>query len=634
MRKALILLLSLLSIVAGLFYGYLHSVTVENAVVTFKNKKQKNISLPYEGYGHRKNEPFVFTFEVLSRMAQTKTFHITADDEITVLEVNGKAIDFEPILTRYQQKKLKDYFHGYDFVLPLQEGVNLVRVETVNYSKGGYTLKVGTKPTFLDFGIVFLLVIVPLINLVVNLLPRAVGSLCSVRMYRRRKRFVRRLKRRISTLPPTLLPWGILVVGVLLRLLYVAVYGHGSYQHDQHYHIEFIRYFSEHWALPLPDKALEFPQQPLYYFLTGKLMALLSAAGMEEAMILDGIALLSLLMMCATLVIAYRILRQLTEERFIINTALAFLAFTPSFIFLSGQINNDPLNYFLAASAIYFIVRYDGSRRFSHFAFALLFSLLVFLTKVSSGMISIILFMVLVRKYFVADATPLDKTRVLLNLKIYAALILVFLGFSFLRVYLPSAGQEFLFVNSGVFKGQEIHHLDLSYFVSFNIFSLINEGQAYVYDTVFMPVKQSFFTWQYATMLLGEYDYKRVFQTLALNRLVYVFGLICVAGIVAFVVYFRRMPVLLKFFGVVIVINQLLIANFAFGFPSVCNTDFRYNSPTILLWGLIAAYGLQWLRLRFPTWQKRIAVAVTLAAVSQIAWSVQLLIVAKSNTVS
>jgi len=141
-------------------------------------------------------------------------------------------------------------------------------------------------------------------------------------------------------------------------------------------------------------------------------------------------------------------------------------------------------------------------------------------------------------------------------------------------------------------------------------------------------VKAIFFVSQF------EYDYKRVMDTLALNRLVYFFGLVYVVGIFSFVYYIRSMPFLVKMFAVIILVNVLLIVNFALNYPSVCNTDFRYNSPTILLWGIIMAFGLHQLAGKTQRWRGAIIAAVTLAAVSEVVWTVYLLSVGRQNSIS
>lgn len=620
----------LLLITAGIAYAFVHAVRIDNATLAAGGKAEKTITLPYKNSSRVSNETFVFSFTVMSRIAQEKKLFIAADDEILSVRVNGRYVSIENVKARYRQTMLKDYRRGYDFLLPLVQGANRVVVKTKNYGKGNYAFKVDVKPKYFDYAALFLLIFVPLIVLAVNALDRyigkiktGVGRINSMRIFSAVEK-----KGYLSYLPTA-----IIFLGIVLRLAYFLVYGHASYQHDQNDHIEFIRYFSTHWELPLPDKAVEFPQQPLYYFITGKIMALLLLTGLPENDIFRFIASLSTVMMSAVLLIGYQVLKVLSDSRFVINTALAFLAFTPSLLFLSGQINNDPLNYFLATLAIYYIVQYDRSGSHRDFSASLFLSVLVFLTKVSSGMVSILLFVVLLRHYFLSGTQTVQKRKILLYIKIFAVTVSFFLGLSLLRVYLPSTG-ELLFVNSGVFKGQEIHALDLHYFLSFNIVSLINEGQAYVYDTDFMPVKQSFFTWQYATMLLGEYDYNRVMDTLFFNRLVYFFSLIYVVGIASFVFYFKKMPPLVKVFAALVVVNELLIVNFAFSFPSVCNTDFRYNSPTILLWSIIVAFGLSQLVNHAKRLQRPIVSAVVLAGVSQIAWTVYLLILARENTIT
>jgi hypothetical protein len=617
----------LLLLLSGFVYIFLNLVSITNVTVKKVDRLSEKISVPYEGYSKKDNEEFVFSVDIKSKIPQTVKMHITADDEILSVSLNNQKLSFDNIKQRYGQKVLKDYKRGYNFILQLKWGINKLKVETKNYATGGYTFKIAQHYFYTDYIIFFLLIVLPIVILLIDFLDKNIDKIRELILS------TRELSKYDFSRYYIYLPLIIIFAGIALRVLYFIVYGHSSYQHDQHFHIEFIKYFSDNWTLPLPDKALEFPQQPLYYLIMGKIFAFLSYFSISEENILMFIASISTLMMSVTMFVSYGTLKNITKNQFIINTSLAFLAFTPSFIFLSAQINNDTLNYFLASVAIYYIVKFYNDDTKNSFIFALIFSALVFMTKVSSGMISIALFSVLVYKYFKFKSDNQKHVVVLSQIKIFSLVIIFFLGLSFLRVYLPSTG-EFLFVKSGVFSGQEIKNLDFSYFFSFRIFDLINEGQAYVYDRVFMPVKQSFFTWQYATMLLGEYEYKKVMQNLFLNKMVYITGLIYVIGFISFFYYIKKIPLILKIFLPILVINQLLIANFAFSFPSVCNTDFRYNSPTIIIWAVIISSGLYHLYASAKNWRKTIVYAVVLVNIVEIIWIINLLLLAKKNSIT
>ncbi len=616
----------LLAMLVGFGYYTLFKTNISDISVTYENGNREAINLPFQKHSKKANETFIFEYVISSRIAQNKRIHMTADDEIMAVHVNDDPIALDSIKKRYKQDKLKDYKRGYNFDLPLQSGNNVVKVFTKNYNSGSYTFKIGVHLYYVDYLIFFLLLVLPFVIVMIDCIHRYVNGL------KNRALALWNKAHTLSTMPLNSLPMVIIVTGILLRVLYIVVYGHSSYQHDQYYHIEFIKYFAEHWSLPLPDKALEFPQQPLYYFIMGKLFALLNFAGVGEKNILMTIAGFSTFFMSAVLLIAYQTLKQLTDKAFTINTALAFLAFTPSFVFLAGQINNDPLNYFLAVLAMYYGVRYWYSNKSYHFFLALLFAVLVFLTKVSSGLISIFLFGILLYKYFLSSQNS-DKERITVHMKIFAVVILFFLGLSFLRVYLPST-HEFFFVDSGVFSGQAIKRADVSYFFSFHIIDLISEGQAYVYDKVFEALKQSYFTWQYATMLLGEYNYKRVMDNLMINKMVYATSMIYVTGFLAFIYYFKSMPFIVKMFAFMIAVNQILIMNFVMNYPSACNADFRYNSPTIMMWGSVAAFGLNALSEHVKKWQRSLHIAVVMASLVQIVWLVKILLIAKTNTIT
>jgi hypothetical protein len=71
----------------------------------------------------------------------------------------------------------------------------------------------------------------------------------------------------------------ILILGVVLRILFTGYFGvrenynnfwgTTTYTHDTVEHIQYIKFVAQNLSLPEVDKGLEYPQQPLYYVLTG-----------------------------------------------------------------------------------------------------------------------------------------------------------------------------------------------------------------------------------------------------------------------------------------------------------------------------------------------------------------------------
>ena len=115
------------------------------------------------------------------------------------------------------------------------------------------------------------------------------------------------------------------------------------FQHDWHGHIEMIKYFAHTWSIPLPGKGLEFPQQPLYYYITAGIYSFATSYGFNDAKSLEMIGYFSFLCSVIFLIYGYKFINLLTNNREVKTIAMVFLALTPSLVYLSARINNDAL---------------------------------------------------------------------------------------------------------------------------------------------------------------------------------------------------------------------------------------------------------------------------------------------------
>ncbi len=572
----------IVSIFVGLLYLWMTHVNVASVSHTQKNSA-------------------TFTFLLDSKIPQTIKLHLKAGTyNFTNLICENASISFDTQARAWFERS------GEEINVALKRGENRCSATAQNYYTAFEPI-VAVKLGYIDFFVLFILLGTPILFLLYRLFIMLLDL----------------FKFNPSTLsPPTninmwdaskIVLW-IIALGIVIRVLYFHRFGAWIFQHDWHGHIEMIKYMATHWSLPVPDTGLEFPQQPLYYLLTAPIFALLMWIGLSEEFAIFILGYISLFSSIVFLIYAYRFFRVMELSPFGIRVGMAFLAFTPSFIYTGARINNDALVMGLAAMALYYIVRAykDGFK--SYFYASLITVSLLFMTKVSTAGFELLLFATLIIAYLYAQ----KEQKILIAQRIWYFVWIggALLGLTLLRLYLPTEeGVYFHMVNSsGAFPKQILPPLESDYFASFHFLSLIEASQSYVFGAD--AVRFSLPTYQYGTMFFGEFDYgwlrERVSSLQITMQAIYLIGVVFLVGGV--VGYLRS--IVRSGFELLLVLlatlNGLLIVKFIVDYPSVCNSDFRYLVPSFVLIGFFIAKGFE------SIMQYKLATKIAILAVNSI----------------
>ena len=601
MKKALLLILFGLLALGAFKYG--HAVAVQECEVSSVPFSGK-ISLPFSRSSHGEHD-YTYRCTLVPNVAHTAKIGIAADDKIVSVSLNGRSIDLSHYRRHYGQKELVDWRTGYRFDLPLHDGKNELVI--VGHDKGGkFGLRIGQGLGFAAYLFLFIFVVVPIVWGMYQLLfPLLFDG----------NRF-----RHVSVSAVwEKMPYLILAVGIALRVFYLVHVPNHMYQHDLKGHIDNIHYYAE-WPLEMPqaDKSLQFPQQPLYYWLAASVYSVAKATGANEYDALYAVRALSVVLSVLWMVAGLWLIRLYTNRKLIVNLFMAFLALTPSFVFLSAVINNDALNALLGIVALYAVSAYCLRRHRRYFYLAAAAIALAMLTKISSALYAIYFVVVLLVMYREhAPERMIYRRQILL----FGLTVLLVFGFALTKAYIPAAG-EFRFVNSGLYSGQVIPRFDLGYFLSFHFFDLIGAGQSHVMSL--NDIRFSLPTYFYGTMFTGEFDFRKYYEAgtlfLLSAQMIYLGGLVYLVGLGAYVYFYRSLNTLQKLLWVPVVINLLLILKFLLAYWVVCNSDFRYFTPTFGAIGLIFVLGLERLSVRRPGTKKWIAAAATVLAAAEIFW--------------
>jgi hypothetical protein len=611
MLKKVIGLLLFASFSAILFLYYNH-VQIDSCKYKIPNKISQNITLPFSQY-NSKSKNITYTCNIQSNLSQSAVFGIKVDDEIISISLNNSPIDLTQIKNTYKQNKLKDWSTGYPLELDLNSGDNKLIIESKDYG-GNYGLSIAKDLSSLEFIILFFTVILPLFYLLYYLFFLILKH--SKQLFKITKQ---------SSL--TYLPILIIIVGILLRLHLVNSVPNSMYQHDYAGHKAAILYYSENpFTMPQADKNLQFPQQPLYYISTGIIHNIGVSIGFQEKDTFFAMRIFSVFLSLITLIIGLRLVKIYTSNTLSINLFIAFLALTPSFIFMGARVNNDILNMTLGIASVYLISLYYLKPIFKYFFIIMILIILSLLTKISSLLFAIwLIFIMFIHHY---KYQRFSSIQMVLQKRFFwiGIVVLFFFGLSVLKVYLPTTG-ELRFINSALFSGQIIPRLDLSYFTTFHWFDLIKEAQSYSFGSD--DIRFSFFTYQYGTMLTGEYIYAKYFAEGGLFKLstqiIYILGIIYVLGLALYLYSFHRFSTIKKLLVIPLLINMLLIVKLLTDYWDVCNSDFRYYSPIFSTIGLIFVLGLEQIHQKYPR-GKTILISISIVFfIIQIYWILKLI---------
>jgi 4-amino-4-deoxy-L-arabinose transferase-like glycosyltransferase len=506
-----------------------------------------------------------------SHMAQDAKLYFRGKYKISSLTCNDKAILFD------NHKKHGYFYHGEtEAWVSLHRGSNACKGENI-------ISELKQKITFFDLFVLLLLVGIPLFGLFFSLLIWIIKVSSVIDFENKEKRVY--------------LIWIVLGLGVLVRIVLYHEFGTNWFQHDIQAHLEYIKYVANYAHIPMiPMQGIEFPQQPLYYLITGTIYKILTFFELSDKEIIYHIGYVSLVSSLAFLYYAYRLLQRLTRSKWTQLAAMIFVALTPSIVYMSLRINNDALVTLLATMALYYSIKSYQEKFMMNqtFLLALFFVSISFLSKISTAGLEVLLFILLLMRYYKAENKIQHKVEK--SLYIYGIVGLFVLGITLLRLYVP-VDSSFYMVNSATFLNQTIPSLDIQYFMSVHLLDLIQNGTSYVFGQ--NSIRHSFLTYQYGTMIFGEFNYLNIMQQSKyihlMMQFVYVFGMVYIVATISYFLHFYKEPTMHKIIMIALLINFILVLKFIFMYPSVCNTDFRYYVSSFILFGYIFAKGLFYL---------------------------------------
>jgi Dolichyl-phosphate-mannose--protein O-mannosyl transferase len=364
----------------------------------------------------------------------------------------------------------------------------------------------------------------------------------------------------------------ILVLGISLRICYTMFTDVGTRTYDVFReswgHLDYIKYIAQNYSLP-PVNECQAYHPPVHHIIAALAMNLGKLFIQKELLQLKLIQMVMVILSSLTLVIFYRILKELKCNNTALLIGLSIFAFHPMNIYFSSRINNDNTLLFFYTLSFYLLIKWINNDTTANILILALAAALAALTKFSGFM--------LVPVIGLAFITALFSNRC--KIKHYLRQYFIFGLF-----YVP---------------------LSLSYYIRNYI--LFNQNFGYVpslgqgfiptfYNLIYIPVKEMlqnpfnngglnggefFMEYFIKSSLYGEWQFPGLGSIATVMIILAV--LIAFSALLYIMFTFRKGKGYIKYILILNLFLPIIMEmKFRTDFPIACSQDFRYAAPLLI----------------------------------------------------
>lgn len=159
----------------------------------------------------------------------------------------------------------------------------------------------------------------------------------------------------------------IIIIGLIMRVGYMLYTPYNVRQHDlgtigSAGHLDYIYMIYSTWQLPTSNSA-QFYHPPLFHFLGAVVFNIAMLFYNNNEFAFNAVRLIPCFASCFTLLVSYKIFKELNFSQLARILAITIVAIHPAFIYLSASINNDMLAIFFMTLTILYLIKwyYDQS---------------------------------------------------------------------------------------------------------------------------------------------------------------------------------------------------------------------------------------------------------------------------------
>lgn len=377
-----------------------------------------------------------------------------------------------------------------------------------------------------------------------------------------------------------------LLIGIIVRTLYISYTDIYDRQHDvagRRGHLAYIETVYKTGELPQHNK-WQFYHQPLHYLISASWLKINDYFEVDLRQSREGIQYLTAVYSSMIMLITYCILKELKIKDKYKLLVLMIMAIHPTFIILSGSINNDILMIMFTFFAILYLIKWNKKSNYKNTIILALFTACIALSKISGTIIAIPIIYIFISK-FIKDFKKGPKNKKLIEYLLKFTLfgiISLGLGLSFSIRNFVMFDQEIFYVPE---PGKRVYCGDNTWFDRLNIFSneMIENTYCNPREDCNIP------TYIIKCSLFGEFNINNLSQNNILPRTLTVINcLLIIISLISFVKIIithrtlkRRVKVYINLLGWIFFGQIFVYAYSNILMPYGCTMDFRYIVPTI-----------------------------------------------------
>ena len=386
----------------------------------------------------------------------------------------------------------------------------------------------------------------------------------------------------------------IILVGIMLRGIYVIYTPINLRQHDvigSSGHLAYIEKIYLTGKLPNTNN-WQFYQQPLHHIISAIFLKFITSLGVNIAFAEECLQILTLIYSSLILIITYLILKEMDFDDVLKIFVITVIAVHPTFIILSGSINNDVLMTMFLFLDLLYLIKWHKKSSIKNTILLAISVALGALTKISSTIIAIPIIYFFINKFW---EEYLNKQKIkkevikeyLLKFTIFG-IISLGLGLSFSVRNMMKFNQPIFFVPDPVYT---LYCGDKSLLQRLNIFSNdFSRLFCYPYEDCNM------IAYIVKCSLFGEYCISISKKFIVEHMLIITNIILILISMLSLFKLMWKKDIRTPIVNMLILFYFTEIAMYLYGcfsMPFGCTMDFRYIAITVFLGMIFIVYNLK-----------------------------------------
>lgn len=374
-----------------------------------------------------------------------------------------------------------------------------------------------------------------------------------------------------------LLVYSIIFIGLVVRVTYMFNTTIYERQHDvetldSNGHLEYI--YSLYKTNKLPsDNSWQHYQPPLFHLMGAGWLKFAEILQLPLAKALEGIQILPVIFSSLIMFVMYGITNKLkinNKYKLLINL---FVAIHPTFIILSGSINNDCLLTLLQISIVYYLIKWYEKNNIVNTILLALCTGLCVMTKFNGAIMAVPILYVFVKKFIEEIKSNKKGIPKFISKIILFGLISLPIGLWY------EIRQLILFGSNSVPEPADFLYIGdysiIDRFIKIDIGSLFN-----IFCKI--PGDYNLFSYIVKCSIFGEYVFdNNMIITCLLLMFNFILIILSIYFIIKYIISKKSHNLICNILLILYIVNLGSFYVFNMKYPYICTMDFRYIVPTL-----------------------------------------------------